>query len=275
MSKVFTPAELERMARIGQLGMLTGDKVLAPMGEVNLKRSQGLHELELDRQQKQAIRDEEARKLAAYQQNWERGDAFARERLAADLSENEKDRALKRELERMGLAADAAAVTSDGLEAGSSAEQKAREADRLAAEAARLKGTMPSGAVHRGKDLVVDIASGVRPVFGQLVGSAMYDKDQNKWRADANRFDQDVSNLAAGLAITGFELENKQKWSPQAPGISEEEAKDRWDNIQQTFKGRASAVRGGYSPPTAGPRNRRTVGGKSYVQVGPDEWEEE
>jgi hypothetical protein len=188
---------------------------------------------------------------------------------------------LKRELERMGLdAASADGVTAEGLKAGSTAEQKARESSRLVRGGRRLQESMPSGAVSPGKDIAVDILSSIKPSIGQFAGSNMYDRDQKKWRADANRMDQDLSALAAGMALTGFEIENKQKWSPMAPGISEQDAQDRWEVIRNTFGTKADAARGiggiGGIGGLAGPRNRKKAAdGSSWVQTGPDEWEEE
>lgn len=159
----------------------------------------------------------------------------------------------------------------------SAAEQKAREAERLSSEAGRIAGEMPEGAVNRGKDVFIDAASNITPALGQLAGSILYDEKENMWRSDADRFDQDVSNLAAGLAVTGFELANKQKWSPRAPGISREESLNRWENIRKTFLGRAEAARGEY-----GQQNYGIVPGtveEGYIYLGgppddPNSWEE-
>jgi len=271
--RIYTPAQIRQMAAMGQLGMASGDRVLAPAGREMYRQAGDLMDTTALQDSKDASLASEERYRQALQDRWNQD----RE---TDVAESAKERALRLKLERMGIDADfvKAAITrsSEDLKAGSSAEQKARQAERLAAKATELKTTMPKGAVRENMDVLGSLVSGFNPAIGQRFINSHYDANQNKWRSDADSFDQDLSNLAAGLAVTGFELENKQKWSPRAPGITAKEAQDRFDNINRKFSEMAQAARGQLPGQSrSGPRNRRNVGGVTYVQVGPDEWEPE
>jgi hypothetical protein len=251
----------------GMVGQLTGDRVLAPFG-TNLSKTANTQAEDLGQrgetaryrkyQEATSTRADERQRA---EQAWREKNAIAEQNLerakmaqAARLSG--EGNALRLAIEKERAAAKAAQKTG-AIKAGGSSHQKAVLADELADRAAKLKERMPEGVVNAGKDLAIDLTSKVWPGAGQALGEKMYGQglDPESWRADADSFDQDVSNLAAGLAVTGFELENKQKWSPRAPGISAQEAKNRFDNMNDKFKRRAAALMGeaDYYKQVAGP----------------------
>jgi hypothetical protein len=238
------------------VGQLTGDRVLAPFGQ-NLSKTVNTQAEDLGQRGEQARyrkyqegASTRADERAQAEQAWREKDALAERGLQyAKLNQAERlageSNALRRTIEAEKIKAKGAAK-AEALKLGSSADQKAALAEELADRAAGLKTRMPAGAINAGKDLAVDLTSKVWPGAAQALGEKLYDKglDPDSWRADADSFDQDVSNLAAGLAVTGFELENKQKWSPRAPGISAQESQNRFDNMQSKFARRAAALRG-------------------------------
>ena len=129
----------------------------------------------------------------------------------------------------------------------SDARQKAAEADRLAAEARGIYGELEKtrGVVSSPKDIGTSVLSKVPVVGGgaaQAAQEQMFTPKQLAVKSRANRFEQNLSNLAAGLALTGFELEQRNKWSPFAAGISQEESKRRLENIERDFGQRRDAI---------------------------------
>jgi hypothetical protein len=251
----------------GMVGQLTGDRVLAPFGQ-NLSKTANTQAEDLGQRGEQAryrkyqegasTRSDER---AVAEQAWREKNAIAEQNLERAKMAQARDlagegNALRMAIEKERAAAKAAQKTG-AIKAGGSSHQKAVLAAELADRASGLKERMPDGVVNAGKDLAIDLTSKVWPGAGQALGEKMYGQglDPDSWRADADSFDQDVSNLAAGLAVTGFELENKQKWSPRAPGISAQEAKNRFDNMNEKFRRRSDALMGeaDYFKQIAGP----------------------
>lgn len=160
------------------------------------------------------------------------------------------------------------------------ARQKAAESERIAQEAANLHAELSKtrGAISSPKDIAASVVGKV-PVVGAPAGRVlrekMYSDDQLSLQTRGARFEQNLSNLAAGMALTGYEIEQRDRWSPFAVGISQEEAERRLLNVQRDFGNRRDTILNANKTRTAGPRNTRTVGGKTYVQVGPDEWVEQ
>lgn len=158
--------------------------------------------------------------------------------------------------------------------------QKAAESERLAQEASSLHAELGKtrGVVSSPKDIASNVVGQV-PVVGAAAGRVLreklYSPDQLSLQTRGARFEQNLSNLAAGMALTGYELEQRDRWSPFAVGISQDEAQRRLENIQRDFGNRRDAQLNANKPRNAGPRNTRVIGGKTYVQVGPDEWEEQ
>lgn len=127
------------------------------------------------------------------------------------------------------------------------ARQKAAEAERLAQEAASLHEELSKtqGVVSSPKDIAAN-AIGKVPVVGQGVKQwtreKMYRPDQLSLQTRGARFEQNLSNLAAGLALTGYELEQRDRWSPFIVGISQDESKRRLENIERDFGQRRDAA---------------------------------
>lgn len=53
-----------------------------------------------------------------------------------------------------------------------------------------------------------------------------------------NKLESELSKLMSGLAVTGFEMKDRQKWSPNAPGISDPERQRRLANIDRELSAR-------------------------------------
>lgn len=166
---------------------------------------------------------------------------------------------------------------------GPEARQKASEAERLAAEAMALRTELESvAAVKPGVDIPSDWLrqSDLTRGFAPALERSVYDENELAVRARGNRFEQNLSNLAAGLALTGYEIAERQKWSPFAPGINRSESLKRLDNVYRDFTTRAATIRGESpaqaarpSQPKSDNRRRKTLKGVSYVEVAPGEWE--
>lgn len=158
------------------------------------------------------------------------------------------------------------------------ARQKAAESERLAQEAVNLYAELErtGGVVSSPKDIASSVVGKlpvVGPPAGRVLRETLYTPDQLSIQTRGARFEQNLSNLAAGMALTGYELEQRDRWSPFAVGISQPEALRRLANIQRDFGNRRDTILNA-NKTRFGPRNTRTVNGKNYVQVGPDEWEE-
>lgn len=181
--------------------------------------------------------------------------------------------------------------------------QKAAEAERLAQEAGNLYGEMQrtQGVLNTPKDITTSALSHI-PIVGKGVARAaevkMYSPEQLRVKTRGARFEQNLSNLAAGLALTGYEIDQRDRWSPFAGGINQDESKRRLENIQRDFNTRRDTIMdaprvapgGSYqsseresgpgqreytSPPQrSGPRGpapmqeRRTLNGRTYKKVG-------
>jgi hypothetical protein len=153
--------------------------------------------------------------------------------------------------------------------------------ERLSLEARSLYDELgkKKGVVSTPKDILTTDVLPKVPVVGSAVSratrEALYSPEQLSVQTRGARFEQNLSNLAAGLALTGYELEQRNRWSPFVSGISQEEAQRRLENIERDFGARRDAALDANRSNTGGPRNTRRIGGKTYVQVGPDEWEEQ
>lgn len=125
--------------------------------------------------------------------------------------------------------------------------QKAAESERLAVEAGELYDELRSvgGVVSSPKDIIGDVINKIPAVGGGLSRAAqeqMFSPEQQEVRSRGARFEQNLSNLAAGLALTGYELEQRNRWSPFATGISQEESQRRLANIQRDFGSRRDTI---------------------------------
>lgn len=58
------------------------------------------------------------------------------------------------------------------------------------------------------------------------------DPDVRSYRTKLAKLEGDYSRLMSGLAVTGYEMQDRKRWSPYAEGISEQERRSRLDNLQ-------------------------------------------
>lgn len=135
-------------------------------------------------------------------------------------------------------------------------EAKARESYRLSGEAGELReqvgqnpdalGTVADPVLDwmRSSDNSGGIISQLAPAFERL----MYDPKDLKLRAGLARYESDLSKLAAGLAVTGFEMADRKKWSPFAPGLNAKQVQDRLSNLQVKLKGQYFGAYGRETP---------------------------
>ena len=66
--------------------------------------------------------------------------------------------------------------------------------------------------------------------------------------ARLNRVESKLSQLAAGLNVTGYEMKDRQRWSPNAPGITDEERQLRLQNVERDLLGDVSLYEEMYDP---------------------------
>lgn len=131
--------------------------------------------------------------------------------------------------------------------------QTAAESERLAAEAQDLYDELSrvQGVVSSPKDIVASVI-GKFPLVGsgaaQVAQENMFGGDQLSLKTRGARLESDLSNLAAGLSLTGFEIEQRNRWSPFAAGISQKESQRRLENIERNFASRGSAIRNANKP---------------------------
>jgi len=88
------------------------------------------------------------------------------------------------------------------------------------------------------KDVGLQLAGSLLPKGGKnvLADKFVYpDKGVQTYLAQGDRMTQRLSNLAAGLALTGFEIEERDKWSPFAPGLVQEQRQLRLNNLHSEF----------------------------------------
>jgi len=69
------------------------------------------------------------------------------------------------------------------------------------------------------------------------------DPKAREYLAAGNRLTQRLSNLAAGLTVTGYEMKARDTWSPFAVGISQEERQIRLNNIGKDLFGKVELQR--------------------------------
>lgn len=138
------------------------------------------------------------------------------------------------------------------------AKQKAAESERLAVEARALYEELSRtrGVVNTPKDILTNDVLPKVPVVGASVAratrEALYSPEQLSVQTRGARFEQNLSNLAAGMALTGYELEQRNRWSPFVSGISQQEAQRRLENIERDFGARRDATLGAGSVRSGG-----------------------
>lgn len=94
-----------------------------------------------------------------------------------------------------------------------------------------------------GTEVLLGMASAVLPEgTGRMIEEeiAFPDREVRSYRTKSAKFESDYSKLMAGLNVTGFEMEDRKKWSPYAQGISQTERQQRYDNLKQELIGEKS-----------------------------------
>ena len=105
-TRIRTPAEIKQMATLGLIAQASGDRVLAPIGKQMLGQSGDLTELDALQNYRDAANAEDTRWHDAQTSNWSADEKYQRDKLAADVAEKAKDRALELQLKRMDISAD-------------------------------------------------------------------------------------------------------------------------------------------------------------------------
>jgi hypothetical protein len=158
---------------------------------------------------------------------------------------------------------------------------EARKLERLAGEAGEMEADIAGAQDVRSPvvDTGLEFLKGI-PGVGRGMATAAEewyydDPGEMELRSRLGRFESQVSKMAAGMALTGYEIGERDKWSPYAPGISAEESERRLGNIQSDLGGEAAAIMGTEyeAPEKTQTYPRKTVGGKVYEKR-PDGWYE-
>ncbi len=87
-------------------------------------------------------------------------------------------------------------------------------------------------------DVGIGLAETILPDgASRIVEEAYYDDPKvREWQSKGTRLTSRVSQLASGMAVTGYEMKDRDKWSPWARGISLTERKTRLNNLETDFK---------------------------------------
>lgn len=234
----------ENTRRTALMGLVSGDPVLMPAGQALLSKGSKQNKLNLgngfvydpetgETTQDPRYADFVAEREAAAAARAQRAEAARDARLAAQIGA-QNDR-----FER-GLTARSENVPFNQRVHAAEANRLAQEAHELFNELGRVGGVVSSP-----KDIAAN-ALGVVPGVGtgaaRVAEEQMFTPEQLAVKSRGRRFEQNLSNLAAGMALTGYELEQREKWSPFASGISQAEAKRRLTNLQRDFGDRRDAV---------------------------------
>lgn len=106
-------------------------------------------------------------------------------------------------------------------------------ADKLFGE---FSDTQKAQADQPGGETFVTAAGKLLPegVSRMIEENAVYtDPDVRRYRTKIARLESDFSKLASGLAVTGFEMTDRKRWSPYAEGISQKEREGRLGNLRE------------------------------------------
>jgi len=127
---------------------------------------------------------------------------------------------------------------ASGIKPTGSERKTANEAKRLqgvVADLAKLRGEMSEKGLAELDSPITQGALSVLPNVGQRWGEEAFysDPTTRKYMSRLARLESRLSQLASGLAVTGFEMSDRQKWSPNAPGISDAERAKRLSNINK------------------------------------------
>ena len=73
------------------------------------------------------------------------------------------------------------------------------------------------------------------------------DKDVRSYRTQIAKLESDFSRMMSGLAVTGFEMKDRKKWSPYAEGISQQERESRLTNLRASVEDDVNIFKDMYS----------------------------
>ncbi len=131
-----------------------------------------------------------------------------------------------------------------GLKPTGTQVQNYRESLRLLGESKNLLNqlfSMPDAAYQELNRPALDAAISMIPINAveRLAESAAYDTEEAKsYKTQAARFESRLSQLASGMQVTGFEMSDRQRWSPHAPGINAAERQRRIAHMEREFQKR-------------------------------------
>ena len=145
------------------------------------------------------------------------------------------------------------------------------EADRLVAESEALLSNWQTGSSNPLIDIPTDYFlegtsfDSLKPVIEKYA----YSPEQLDQRTRSAQLESSISKLMAGLALTGFELGERKKWSPFTAGMSDEQSRARLTIIQDIFKNKSAAIRELTTLPNQPPAPE-TVQGANTLGVEPE-----
>jgi hypothetical protein len=280
------PKEQNRNVALGILAMLSGDPVLAPVGKTLASRGSKLQSMGqgflLDPESGQVSQSSEyadwiKEREAVTDDRWADRNEAILDRMVAGNEMRQRNPQYRTTPTEGGQAvvqinphAEGGAGVRNTIPVtaplAESDRQRASEAERLVSEAHSLYGDLDKQpeAVSRTTDIPVSILRrfDVTRPLGNLLEEGSYSPAEMTIRTRGARLESDLSKLAAGLSLTGFELGERERWSPFAPGITRQESQRRLHNVEQVFGGmrdtivRAPAIGSGrtrrYNPATGG-----------------------
>ena len=165
----------------------------------------------------------------------------------AELQQQELERQqemdFKRELAyiaayRQAMADDAREV----LKPPANAQKNYAESNRLlgvANDLDTLYEGMPKSAKNQVDSPLVSAGMSMLPNAVQRIAESKYytEPAARQYLTRGARFESKLSQLMAGLNVTGYEMSDRQKWSPFAPGVEQSERQIRLDNIKKDLAG--------------------------------------
>ena len=180
-------------------------------------------QLQMARAKEDAARAAAAEKLA-----WER------EKLAAQQARADEDRLSKEEIARLKAANKPSGLTPTGSE-----RKSYNESMRLGKVVEGLINDFEGMTEEERGDLDNRIKEGIlySPLTPNVVQrwgeEALLDTEKGKvYKTKLARLESKLSQLASGMAVTGYEMSDRQEWSPNAPGISGAAPQRRIRNIR-------------------------------------------
>lgn len=147
----------------------------------------------------------------------------------------EKDKANREALlKKAVLSAKGNAPTASAKE-----RQDYREAKRLRTvigDLSEMRKELPKEAQEELNQPILDAMGSALPASARRLwdDNVMYDtKEAQAYKTRLSRLESKLSQLASGMAVTGFEMKDRQKWSPNAEGITDEERIRRMKNLDR------------------------------------------